>query len=267
MTIADWLQTAQTQLKQAGIASAQLDAELIIGHTLGQNREQVLAHPELEISTDDKQQADELLAARVQRHPLVHLTGEREFYGLSLEITPVVLTPRVETETMVEAVIKDAPKQASLLDVGTGSGAIAIAIAKHRPDLTVTASDISQSALTIASRNADKHQVKLRLMVSDLLSKITGKFDVVTANLPYLHDNAELMPEVQHEPKVALLGGADGLKLYRRFFDQLDRVLKPGGQVFVEADPWQHEELAKIAAKAKLQLQHDDYFIMAFTKS
>ena len=137
MTIRQFLNQAKTTLKSAGIFSAQLDSELILAHVIGTSREFLLAHDDDEISPANNQRADGLIKKRTQCHPLVHLTGHREFYGLEFIITPDVLTPRVETERMVELALEYAPQRGRMLDVGTGSGAIAVAIATYRPDLTL----------------------------------------------------------------------------------------------------------------------------------
>lgn len=267
MTIDNWLKTATEQLKQTDISSARLDSELILGHVLAVSREQLLTHLEKSLSKDQVDQSNRLIKARLERRPLVHLTGSREFYGLDFEITPEVLTPRMETEAMVEAVIRSAPQNGHLLDVGTGSGAIAIAIKKHRPDLVVTASDVSDQALKVARRNAKKHAQPVKFIKSNLFGQITDQFDVITANLPYLRNDAELMPEVGYEPKVALLGGEDGLDLYRKFFKDIKPHLRPASFVLIEADPWQHADLIDLAATAGLVLLQDDYFIITLQNS
>jgi len=262
MTIGDWITLAVDRLEQVGVGSARLDADLILAHILCVPREQVLTHPEDSLPRAKVTEANRLLAARLERRPLVHLTGQREFYGLNFKITPEVLTPRVETEDMVEVVIKSAPKNGHLLDVGTGSGAIAIAIKKHRSDLLVTASDVSHEALEVAKRNARKHATQIKFVQSDLFSAVSGQFDVITANLPYLRDDAELMPEVGYEPKVALLGGTDGLELYRIFIGSIKSHLKTGSFVLIEADPWQHADIIKLARPVGLNVLKDDYFIL-----
>ena len=171
-----------------------------------------------------------------------------------MEVTPDVLTPRVETEQMVEWAVKYAPQGGRLLDVGTGSGAIAIAIAVHRPDLHITATDLSTKELAVARRNAKRHGVTITFVESDLWSAFdqAAQFDVVVTNLPYLQDDADLMPEVKREPAVALFGGPDGLGLYRRFLTGLPNHLKPGGYLFTECDPWQHADLITEAQKSSL---------------
>lgn len=287
-SVAKWLKDAAEELAQAHTGSERLDAELILGHVLGHDRAWLKAHGADPLTTRQSAAATALIKRRAAREPLVHLTGKREFYGLELEVTPDVLTPRIETEQMVEWAIQHAPQNGRLVDIGTGSGAIAIAIAKHRPDLHVTATDVSQAALAVAQRSAATHKVKINFVISDLWRQIprsdldrklaskaarsetrrptTGLFDTVVTNLPYLRDDAatELMPEVRREPAVALFGGADGLDLYRRFLAGLPGHLAPGGLLFTECDPWQHDTLIAEAAAYGLSPIEQGYFILGF---
>ncbi len=264
MTYGDWLAQAGPQLQSAGITSAKLDTQLLLAHITDCTREQILAHPETELTSAQLDSLNDSLHQRLDRQPLAQILGRRQFYGLDFEITADVLTPRVETELMVELALKHAPGAAQLLDMGTGCGAIAVALAHQRSDLKITASDVSSAALAIARRNARRHQVKIKFAVSNLFDNLMGQFDVICANLPYLADDADLMPEVQHEPKVALLGGQDGLELYQRFFQQLMAHLNSGGWVFIEADPWQHPALIKIAQAYGLDAVEEHYFILGF---
>lgn len=266
MTAHTAVRQATRVLHEAHIGSAQLDAELITAHILGRNRAWLLAHDDYELDEPQAEQLHELITRRANREPLVHLTGTREFYGLDFEITPDVLTPRVETEQMAEWAIKYAPPNSRLIDIGTGSGAIAVAIAKHRPDLTITATDISGRELAVARRNVAKHQTSIELLESDLWSQVSGQFETIVTNLPYLRNDAaaELMPEVQREPAVALFGGPDGLDLYRRFLRGLPDHLTPGGYLFTECDPWQHAALITEAANISLTPIAQGYFILGF---
>lgn len=267
-TIGNWLADAARELTDADIGSSQLDAELILGHILGQNRAWIKAHHSDDLTAQQSTDASALVTRRADHEPLVHLTGTREFYGLDFDITPDVLTPRIETEQMADWAIQYAPKNSRLLDVGTGSGAIAIAIAKHRPDLQITATEISDRELAVARRNAAKHDTKIHFLISDLWSGLTEQaFDTIVCNLPYLADAADLMPEVRREPAVALFGGPDGLDLYRRFLTNIPQHLKPGGYLFTESDPWQHEALIAEAAKHGLKPIEQGYFILGFQRS
>ena len=264
MTIAEALSAGRQQLDGAGISSSPLDVELLLAHVLGKERSWIKSHDEHILTPQQAAEFEQLTARRAARIPLVHLTHQREFYGIDLYINEPVLTPRVETESMVEWAIKYAPHGSRLVDIGTGSGALAIAIAKHRPDLQVWASDVTDEALNVAQRNADTHQASITLVKSDLFESIPVHFETVVTNLPYLRADADLMPEVQHEPRVALVGGEDGLDIYRRFLGQLPQHLVPGGYLFTECDPWQQADLTTAAAKIGLKTIAQDYFILGF---
>lgn len=264
MTVKVALAVAEAALKKNGITDPRLDCMILMELVIRERREYIMAHSDRELTKHELMAFQALVRGRGQRKPLVHLTGKREFYGLELDITPDVLTPRVETEKMAEWAIKYAPKGSNLLDMGTGSGALAIAIAKHRPDLKVLASEVSPAALRVAKRNATKQAVNIKFIHSDLWQGISGTFATVVTNLPYLEDDADLMPEVQKEPQVALFGGKDGLDLYRRFLKDLPKHLESGGYLFTESDPWQHEALIKEASKYKLKMIEQDYFILGF---
>jgi release factor glutamine methyltransferase len=263
-TVAQVLKSAENTLSAAGISSAALDSELLLAFSLGSDRVWLHAHSDEVVPPKVSAKFDSLVSSRANRTPLVHLTGSREFYGLDFKITPSVLTPRTETEVMVDLAIKHVPKNGRLLDMGTGSGAIAVAIARHRPDLTVTATDISQTELEIARDNAKTHKTAVDFVVSDLWASIKDRFDAVVSNLPYLEDEAELMPEVKREPAVALFGGPDGLDLYRRFLEGIPTHLNPKGLVFTESDPWQQTALIKAANGVGLTPFVKDYFILGF---
>jgi release factor glutamine methyltransferase len=267
MTVGEAIRDATGWLELSNVSSSRLDAELLLGHVLKRERAWLLAHEERELSPEERQMYAIIVQRRTTRVPLVHLTGKREFYGLELAITPDVLTPRVETEQMVEWAIQHTTKDAKLIDVGTGSGAVAIAIAKHRPDLTITATEVSPHALRIAKINAGRHAVDLELVESDLWSNVDGRYHTVVANLPYLRDDAreELMEEVKYEPDVSLFGGDDGLDIYRALLAEVTEHLEPGGKIFVEGDPWQHELLIKEAAKVGLKPIEQGYFVLGFS--
>lgn len=265
MTIKEAQELGEKILRRAKIESKHIDTSLLIEKVTGQPRSWGFAHPEFELSKEQSEKFMELLDKRRQRVPLVHLTNKREFYGIEFFIDERVLTPRVETEKMVEWAVKHAPKSSRLIDIGTGSGAIAIAIKKHRPDLEIWATDLSSGALEVAKLNADKHKVRIEFVESDLWDSIPDeKFNTIVTNLPYLEDETELMPEVQKEPSVALFGGKDGLDIYRRFLSELPSHLAKGGFLFTECDPWQHESLSKTTRSVGLNSIEQDYFILGF---
>lgn len=266
MTVREALLDAERWLGQSGVSSSRLDAELLLAHIIDRDRVWLIAHNEEELTPDIRQQYAILVQKRTQRVPLVHLTKMREFYGLELEITSATLTPRVETEQMVEWAINYAPQSSLLIDIGTGSGAIAVAIAKHRPDIIITATEVSVPALEVAKTNAAKHEVAIKFIESDLWEGVCGTYQTIVTNLPYLRDDAhaDLMEEVKYEPDVALFGGSDGLDLYRKFLHDLPTYLAPNGFLFTECDPWQHQELIEEAAKYGLEPIEQGYFILGF---
>jgi release factor glutamine methyltransferase len=269
VTIGEAQSYGQNLLQRAGIESGRLDTNLLLEKVMGKPRSWLLAHEDEELKESAASEFLRLAKRRAQRTPLVHLTNTREFYGLDFYIDERVLTPRVETEKMVEYAVKYAPKNSRLIDIGTGSGALAVAIKSHRPDLEIWATDVTDEALAVAEKNAKVHDVAVKFTTSSLFERVTGRFETVVTNLPYLRDDArtELMPEVRKEPTVALFGGSDGLELYRRFLTQLPTHLTTGGYLFTECDPWQHEVLMKTAAEAGLRpIEKDDYFILGFRR-
>ncbi len=192
----------------------------------------LIAHNDEELEPEVRQEYAMTVQKRTKRVPLVHLTQKREFYGIELFINESTLTPRVETELMVEWAIKHAPHGCHVIDIGTGSGAIALAIAKNRPDLRVVGAEVSPPALEVARKNSQDLNIPLYLVHSDLWEGVVGTYQVVVTNLPYLRDDAhkDLMEEVKYEPDIALFGGEDGLDIYRRFLEDLPTYLAPSGQ-------------------------------------
>lgn len=270
MTVAEFLSQAIAKLKANGITGAQTDAEIILSHALKKDRVWIMAHHNNQIPPKILSTANTLVQKRAQRQPLSYVLGRREFAGLDFKIDARALTPRVETETIVAEVIKRATTNARVLDIGTGSGAMAIALKHLRPDLKITASEVSGEALELAQENAENllgADARIRFITSDLFENINSTFDVIVANLPYVTHSTELMPEVQNEPAVALFGGAnDGLDLYRKFFADLPNHIHAGSQVWVESDPWQQSPLIKLAQGSGLEKIFQDYFILGFEK-
>ena len=267
MTFGEALQLGESKLKAAGIDGGRLDTQILLEFVTDKDRSYILAHQEDELTPDQQSQFTSLITKRADRIPLVHLTHTREFYGIDLYIDDNVLTPRVETEKMVEFAIKHVPQNGRLIDIGTGSGAIAIAIKTHRPDLEVWATEVNDEALAVAGRNIETLKLDITLVKSDLFDNVSQAFDTVATNLPYLQNDADLMPEVQKEPAVALFGGDDGLDIYRRFLNELPKHLHPSGYLFTECDPWQQDSLKSEAAKVGLQPIEEDYFILGFKRS
>jgi release factor glutamine methyltransferase len=228
-------------LRLDGISSTpRRDTELLLLHLLRWDRTALLTHPERALSENETAQFESMVTRRVAHEPMQYIVGSQEFFGLSLEVSPDVLIPRPETEHVVETVLEcaDPGEVVRILDVGTGSGAIAIALAHALPRSQVTAVDISAPALAIAHGNAERHGVldRMTFLQSDLLASVEGTgFDVVVSNPPYIADAEILEPQVsQYEPHTALYAGPTGLEVYQRLIPQAHRVLRPGGRLVLE---------------------------------
>lgn len=246
-------------LAAAGIAEARLEAEMLLGEVTGRSREWLFLHPEELLTPEQAARLEALLSRRREREPLPYILGRIEWYGLTFRVTPAALIPRPETEILVEMAIARAREMGArtALDVGAGSGVIAVALAKHVPDLTVVAVDVSREALRLTRENARAHGVaeRVSLVCCDLLSAIRGEFDCVLANLPYIpcDDFTGLQPEVRDfEPRVALDGGEDGIDLVRRLGSQLLAHLRTDGFAMLEVGLGQAAAAEKVLAGAGL---------------
>lgn len=237
-TIGDALEYGRTQANEHLTSTT---AQALLAHVVGRGRVWLFAHREEPLPPEDANRFVGLIARAAQGEPLAHLVGEREFYGLPFCVTPDVLIPRPETESLVDVVLDWAKERniaaPRLVDVGTGSGAIAITLALKLPTAQVSAVEISWAALSIARQNAIRHGVANRVgfVLGDLLDPLIGPFDVIVANLPYI--NAEELTALEvgrWEPRVALNGGKDGLFLIRRLLDQVPARLVPGGLLALE---------------------------------
>ena len=229
-----------------------------------------MAHDDEKLTTKQAETYSKLIKRRLDHEPVGYINESIEFYGIDFFIDKRVLSPRVETEAIVEEVVAKAPAGSSLIDIGTGSGAIAIAIAQNRPDLKITATEVSREALDVAKINAERILAKknsINFIISDIWDDVAGKFDVVVTNLPYVSESYKpnMKPEVLKEPAVALFGGKDdGLDLYRKFYKDLPKHIKAGALVYHESDPWQHEKLKKLAGSAGLKSCFENYLILGF---
>jgi release factor glutamine methyltransferase len=264
MTISSWLQTAQKRLTDAGIATARLDCLVLLEDATGHDRSWLLAYPDHELQRSEIENLDTKVAQRAEHMPLAYLRGRAEFYGRDFQVTPHTLVPRPETESLIELLkgLQLAPGS-RLLDVGTGSGAIAITAQLELQDIRVSACDIDPDALGVARSNAASLDADVHFFESDLLDA-ADTYDVVVANLPYVPDNFQINLAASHEPRHALFGGAGGLDLYRRMFEQLRDL--PTRYVLTESLPPQHELLTEIAKVAGFSLQKTDDFIQLFSR-
>ena len=237
-SLADALRMATLRLK--GGDSPQLDAELLLAYALGKERSHLRAHPDTELSPVQAAEFERLLTARARGEPIAYLTGTREFWSLELRVTPATLIPRPETELLVEQAIALIPSGAAMdvLDLGTGSGAIALAIAKERPHCRVTAVEVSADALVVARDNARRlHITNVEFLQGDWFAPIaTRRFQVLVSNPPYVGASDPHLQEgdLRFEPARALSSGEDGLRDTRRIVGEASDHLLTGGHLLLE---------------------------------
>ncbi len=209
---------AAASLEEVGCESPRLDAELLLGYVLGVDRAQLVMRGQEEAAPDDRTRYLALLSRRAKREPIAYILGKRDFRHLTLVVDPRVLIPRPETELLVEVGLT-LPAGSRVADIGTGSGAVALALKHERPDLDVIGADVSSGALSVARMNAQRLGLQVEWRQGDLLDDIDCT--AVLANLPYVADDELLPPEVAlYEPRGALLGGVDGLEIVRRLIEQ-----------------------------------------------
>lgn len=252
MTIRTALAQGATLLEQGGVASPKFTAELLLAYALRCERVYFFAHPEQELRETEQLHYGRYLHERLQGKPAQHITRRQEFYGREFRVGPEVLIPRPETELLVEMVLKLRPHARTIVDAGTGSGAIAVTLALESK-AQVMAVDFSRAALGVAAANAYRLDARVEFIQSDWLTAIADEsVDVVVSNPPYIAetDRATLQAEVRdHEPELALFAGADGLDVYKRLIPEAWRVLRPGGLLALELGFGQAEAVAALASE------------------
>nr|WP_183987944.1 peptide chain release factor N(5)-glutamine methyltransferase [Deinobacterium chartae] len=246
------LEELEGRFARAGIDSPRADAEWLLAHVLDLPRSRLVLERRRPLSPQEARRLEALACRREAREPLQLLLGSAEFYGLSLEVRPGVLVPRPETERLVELALARLPRGARVADVGTGSGAVALALKAERPDLRVSATDLDAAALDLASANARRLHLEVQFLHGDLLAGIAGPLEAVVSNPPYLpaSDRSGRPPELGHEPDRALYSGSDGLELSRRLLTEARAALVPGGFVALELDPRNVRALEAEAARS-----------------
>ena len=256
------------RLIAAGIdaGEARLEAEVLLRHVLGIGRAAFLMRRDEPLADEEAARFAALLERRLAREPLAYIIGQREFYGLAMHVDRRVLIPRPETEGLVERTIALAQPAALIVDVGTGSGCIAVALAVHLPLVRVIATDASADALACARENATRHGAadQITFLHGDLLQPVQGEVDIIVSNPPYIAgpEIAGLAPEIaQFEPRAALDGGPDGLDVLRRLLAQAAPRLRRGGSVLLEIGAAQGNAVAEIARAAfpgaTIAVEHD----------
>lgn len=274
LAIKEWLRDATRQLAGAGISSAKLDAEIILAHTLRENRTYLHAHDDELLSPRRREIADARLQLRLDRTPVAYIVGHKDFYGRLFRVNPSTLIPRPESEAIITILkeltaqpsldLHDAPQR--LVDVGTGTGCLGITAKLEIPELEVTLLDISRHALKVAEINAKWLHAKVTLARSDLLSAYPLQADYIIANLPYVDPDWERSPETNFEPALALFAEDDGLALINKLIEQAPSRLNPGGYLLLEADPRQHAAIIKTAKSHGYTVQETRDFIVVLQK-
>lgn len=246
MNIKELLNRSDQFLAERGIESSRLDAEVLMADLLDMERINLYVKYDYPLKTKEVNLYRKMIKKRAKRVPVAYITEKKEFMSLEFKVKEGVLIPRPDTENLVEAVIdycqQNGIQSPQIIDVGTGSGAIAISLAHYLPESKVVGVDLSPSALKIARQNMEKHELSQRMSIlkSDLLKEFIKReikgIDIIVSNPPYISqaEMEELPPEVKKEPKTALEAGEDGLDYYRRLIPQAAEVLKKGGKIFLE---------------------------------
>lgn len=253
MTILDLLSQSAKRLSDAGVADPRRETASLLAFALDKPSAFLIAHPEYELTDDEAAQFDGFVARRANREPFQYITGQQEFYGLEFDVTPDVLIPRPETEILVEEVINDLkklnePKELVFCEIGVGSGCISVSILHNIANTAAVATDISERAIAIAQRNAERHGVADRItyIEGDLFAGVDQKFDLIVSNPPYIPDAdlTDMQKEVRDfEPHNALFAGSDGLDVVRRIISEAPKHLRSNRLLLIEIGFGQSEIL------------------------
>ena len=266
-TVGEWLATNTKLLEQAGIRSARLDCFILLEQRLPHDRAKILAHLDAELTDEIRKQLDSDIQLRLQHIPTQYIIGYGEFYGRQFIVSPDVLVPRPESESLI-SLLKTLPTPATIVDVGTGSGCLAVTAKLEHPDSRVIGLDIAERALSVARQNADKHTAAVEFVHSDLLASLpaTEAPTILLANLPYVPQSMTINEPAKHEPTIALFSGADGLDAYRTMWQQITTLPTQPTAVLCESLESQHHSLAVIARAAGYSLEQTDGLAQVFLR-
>jgi release factor glutamine methyltransferase len=263
MTCSQLLKEAESRFGTEGISTPGLDAQVLLAYCVGRDRQSLYAHPEKELSCAEVERFRSMVARRMKGEPVAYITGGKEFWSLTFEVTPDVLIPRPDTEILVEEVLRlFGREEVRILEIGTGSGAISVALASELEQASITATDSSPEALVVAGRNAVNNNVGKRIsfLCGDLFEPVRGTFDAIVSNPPYISEGEFnlLAPEVrEYEPRRALVAGGEGTEFHRRLIQGARPFLADGGWLAMELGAGQRDTLEKI-------LQNSDYCDIVF---
>jgi release factor glutamine methyltransferase len=259
LVLRDVLAEATKRLAEAGVAEPRLDARLLVGAALGLSREAMVAHPERGVSARERDAIDALVTRRAAREPVARILGMREFWSLDFAVTPATLEPRPDSETMIEAAREAYPDRdaaLTVLDLGTGTGCLLLALLSEFPNATGVGVDVSSQAIDAASANAARlgFAARAQFVCDDWAQGLAAPFDCILANPPYIpsSDVAGLAPELAYDPHGALDGGPDGLSGIKSVVDAIQRLLHPQGRAYVEIGAGQSEAGRQLAERRGL---------------
>ena len=241
------------RLTVAGIEEAKLDARLLLEELCGTDRNDLLVHGDRPVTEQQEKNYVNQIELRSRHIPLQHITGYQEFMGLRFKVTPDVLIPRQDTETLVEEVLKNLHDGMRILDLCTGSGCILLSLLRYSNDCVGVGADLSKKALAVAEENAGALGLSAEFVQGDLFEPVTGKFEIIVSNPPYIPSNVipTLMEEVrEHDPLIALDGKEDGLYFYREIIGKASEYLYPGGMLFLEIGCEQAEAVTELMKNA-----------------
>lgn len=254
-SVGAWLCQAGQVLRAAAIENPRMEARWLLGHAMGVTAETLLRDPRAAVPAAAAQAFTAMLARRARREPMAYITGSAGFWGLEFQVSPATLIPRADTEALVEAALELAPQARRVLDLGTGTGCLLLAVLSEMPAASGIGVDLNPEAAALASRNAQALGLPALFLAGDWADALDASFDLILSNPPYIEAAAipALMPEVAgHEPPAALDGGADGLDAYRRITAALPRLLAPGGLAVLELGQGQAPAVAQLARDAGL---------------
>lgn len=273
MTVRHWLQSATARLSKSGIGTARLDCLVLLEDATGKSRAHVLAHPEMDLTDKEQNVLERALSQRSKHIPLSYIRGKTEFYGREFIVNNYVLEPRPESETMID-LLKDFTSvnnehTGQVIDVGTGSGALAITAKLEHPNVKVIGIDIDDHCLDVASKNAKLHNVDINFVRGNLLDSLPTLIPltdgtIIIANLPYVPESYRINESAAYEPRHAIFGGSDGLDLYRQMFAQITLFDAVPLAILTESLPFQHKALRDIAQIHHFNLIKEVDFIQVF---
>lgn len=272
MTIHEWISKSTKKLNSSSVPSARLDAEVLLADALKTDRSYVLAHPEIVLQGRTLTKLNNQIERRMKHEPIAYIRGKQEFYGRDFVVSPDTLTPRPETETLVDLALEIIKTKniKTVADIGSGSGCIIISLVlDSNKKFSANGYELSESAIKIAKGNAKNLNARVNFRRTDITktSESWCEADMIVANLPYVPDDFQINLAASHEPKYAIFGGVDGLDYYRLLFTQLSRNSKTESFVITEALPPQHSDLENIAKNSGFELLKSQDFIQVFKRN